>query len=112
MKAAGNAGAVAGKKVGFKHIIWKTGANIHQETWVNTTGSWRKMGVFDRTTCGFQKTSTAPASNAQVEFRSDCANMVWHSTEVVPIQPGPSKGGVGTGGAGGKASYYTMSNIL
>jgi hypothetical protein len=88
MKAAGNVGAVAGKKVGFKHIIWKAGSGIHQEAWVNNTGTWKKVGFFDRPTCGFQKTSTAPAANAEVEFRSDCANVVFHSTEVAVIRPG------------------------
>jgi len=92
MKAAGNVGALGGKKVGFKHIIWKSGTSIHQEAWVNTTGQWKKVGEFDRATCGNVKTSTAPAGNAEVEFRSDCANVVYHSTEVVPITPGKSSG--------------------
>jgi hypothetical protein len=87
MKRAGNVGTVGGKKVGFKHIIWKAGSNIHQEAWVNTTGSWSKIGEFDRATCGNVKTSTSPAKNAEVEFRADCGNVVFHSTEVVAITP-------------------------
>jgi len=87
MKSGGNVGTVGGKKVGFKHIIWKAGSNIHQEAWVNTTGKWTKTGEFDRSTCGNIKTSTAPAKGAEVEFRSDCANVVYHSTEVVAITP-------------------------
>jgi hypothetical protein len=87
MKAGTPQGTVGGKKIGFKHIIWKTGATIHQEAWVNLTGKWTKAGVYDRSTCGFNKTSTAPTSNAEVEIRSDCANVVYHSSEVVPITP-------------------------
>jgi hypothetical protein len=87
MKAGTPQGTVGGKKIGFKHIIWKAGATIHQEAWVNTTGKWVKAGVYDRSTCGFNKTSTAPTSNAEVEIRSDCANVVYHSSEVVPITP-------------------------
>lgn len=87
MKAAGSVGNVGGKKVGFKHVIWKAGSNIHQEVWTNTTGKWVKTGEFNRPTCGNVKTSTSPASNAEVEFRSDCANVVYHCSEVVPIKP-------------------------
>ena len=93
MKAGASVGAVGGKKVGFKHIIWKTGSTIHQEIWTNTTGKWVKAGEFNRSTCGNVKTSATPAGNAEVEFRSDCANVVYHCTEVVPITP--PAGGVG-----------------
>ena len=117
MKAAGNVGPVGGKKVGFKHIIWKAGANIHQETWVNTTGKWAKTGEFDRATCGNVKTSATPASNAEVEFRSDCADVVYHSSEVVEITPPanasktagptPAAGADSSPSAGGKTTTVT-----
>ena len=91
-----NVGAVGGKKIGFKHVIYKKGATIHQEAYVDLGSGWRKASQYDRSTCGFNKTSTSPASNAEVEFRADCANVVYHCTEVAIITP-PGGSGTTTG---------------
>jgi len=62
----------------------KTASRVHQETWYDD-GGWKKAGVYDRASCGYIKTSTSPAANAQVEFRIDCDNVTFSETDVAVI---------------------------
>ena len=39
---AGNAGSLAGKRVGIKSIVWKISGGYHHEVWVDPTGSGTK----------------------------------------------------------------------
>lgn len=86
--AVTNVGSLGGKRVGFKAVIWKSGTTIHQENWLDTGGSWRKVNEYNRTDCGKDKKSTGPVANAEVEFRIDCSSAVFACTSVVPISPG------------------------
>jgi hypothetical protein len=90
----------AGKKYGIKGVIWSTApGKIHQETWYDDgSGKWQLAGVYDRATCGKDKTSATPAANSQVEFRIDCANVTYSGTDLVEITP-PAGGGTTTGPA-------------
>lgn len=78
----------AGKRYGIKGMIWKTASGIHQETWYDDGSGWKKAGVYDRASCGKTHTSTAPASNAEVEFRIDCNNVTFSGTDIAVINPG------------------------
>ncbi|MGB6528860.1 MAG: hypothetical protein WBF33_12200 [Candidatus Nitrosopolaris sp.] len=46
--------------------------------------------MYDRPSCGYYKTSTAPVANAQVEFRIDCSNVTYSGTDVAVINPPPT----------------------
>jgi hypothetical protein len=67
----------ANKRYGIKGMIWKTASGVHQETWYDDGSGWKKAVVYDRPSCGYQHTSTSPASNAMVEFRVDCSNVTY-----------------------------------
>jgi hypothetical protein len=67
---------------------WKTASRVLQETWYDDGSGWKKAGVYDRASCGYIKTSTSPAANAQVEFRIDCDNVTFSGIDVAVIKPG------------------------
>lgn len=76
-----------GKTYGIKGMIWKTASGVHQETWYDDGSGWKKAGGYDRPSCGYKQTSTAPASGAQVEFRIDCNNVTYSGTDIAVINP-------------------------
>jgi hypothetical protein len=78
---------VAGKTYGIKGVIWKTPTGAHQETWYDDGSGWKKAGYWDRGSCGKDKTSKSPHPNSEVEFRCDCANVVFSRTVVAAINP-------------------------
>jgi hypothetical protein len=84
----GQAGNLVGKKVGVKAVIWKSGASIHQEIWVDSGGGWVNRGKRNVTSCGKEKTTTGPSPGSTLEIRCDCSNVVYHCSEVVAIRPG------------------------
>jgi hypothetical protein len=47
----------------------------------------RKQVCMTRPSCGKDKTSTAPASGAEIEFRNDCSDAVFSGTDVAVINP-------------------------
>lgn len=68
-------------------MIWKNASGVHQETWYDDGSGWKKAGGYDRPSCGYKQTSTAPASGAQVEFRIDCNNVTYSGTDIAVINP-------------------------
>lgn len=94
-KTTNSVGNIAGKQVGIKSVIWRTGGMVHHEIWVDPTGSgtnWQWMGARDipQWGVGSQTTNmiTKNGSPQQVEFRNDCKGTRWVWTEVAEIVPG------------------------
>lgn len=77
-----------GKLYGFKSIVWpRVGGGAHHELHYDVGTGWIKAGQRDVAAIGVQRTSTTIAPGAQVEFRIDCANVVFQRTDVAAINP-------------------------
>jgi hypothetical protein len=92
-QSLGSVGNLQGKKVGIKSISIKTSGGVHQELYVDPTGSmsnWKKMGSRDISQWGNSQKSNkigAKGGPQQVEFRVDCSGAKWLSYDVSEIAP-------------------------
>ncbi len=98
----GSMGSIKSKEVGIKMVSFKSGSGFTTIGYGDTGSGWKEYIRKSFTEFGAKKKASSPASNAQVQFRTDCSGVKYSVAETAEINPTgtPNLGA----GAGAKAS--------